>query len=265
MKNLKGVNLELLKENFNQSFELNKEEREVSAKEVLPKNRSLIKKLAAYATATALFLSPVAINKTSGSAQAESLPTTIITDTTNTKYKEGSFIEDYAIVDGIMCDGYVVKRGDTTSRISEKTSKHLGLEKTTKYWPVIAYLNDYPRIINPKDIVAFPSNTEVLDELLANLKSSNWVSKYIQYNGIYKNHKRNVTVGEIIDDIFGKGASKDTEFVKRYIKTVGMNPSQFTSSSELNVTSYFRLTDWIPTTEELGMEPSIKNANTKSR
>lgn len=218
-------------------------------------------KLAAGLTAFMLTVSPVFAG-TLNNAYAEGVKTTKITDT---KYKEGSFISNY------MCDGehtyngYVVKRGDTTSRISEKSSKYLNAEKSTKYWPVIAYLNNYPRVIRPGEIIIFPNNIDDMEEMLSELKSSNWVSKYIQYNGIYKNHKKNATVGEIIDQIYGKGASQDPTFVRKYLKTVGMDTAKFNANSELNADSYFRLTDWIPTYEELGMEPANQNTKQKNR
>lgn len=216
-------------------------------------------KLATGVTAFMLTMSPV-LAGTVGNVYAEEIKTTSVTEK---QYKEGTFIENYKCDGEKTYHGYVVKRGDTTSRISEKTSKYLKAEKTTKYWPVIAYLNDYPRTIKPGEVIIFPNNIEDMNELLSNLKSSNWVSKYIQYNGIYKNKKKNITIGEVIDQIYGKGASQDPTFVRKYLKTVGMDPAKFNSTSELNSTSYFKLTDWIPTTEELGMESTTVQKSRK--
>lgn len=226
----------------------------------MKENKSQITiKLATGVTAFMLTMSPVFAGSINN-AYAEGVKTASVTDT---KYKEGTFIENYMVDGEKTYNGYVVKRGDTTSRISEKASKYLKAEKSTKYWPVIAYLNNYPRTIKPGEIVIFPNNIEDMNELLSNLKSTNWVSKYIQYNGIYKNKKKNITVGEVIDQIYGKGASQDPTFVRKYLKTVGMNPANYNASSELNGDSYFRLTDWIPTIEELGIESTTVQKSKK--
>lgn len=222
-------------------------------------NKSQINvKLAAGVTAIMLSMTPVLAGTTN--AYAEGI---VNNETVQKKYKEGSFVEDFLSNEDIHYNGYVVKKGDNTSKISEKICKYYNVEKSTKYWPVVAYLNSFPRMIKPGDIIYFPSSIEVMDELLGRLKSSNWYSSYVQYNGIYKNHKRNLTVGEVIDEIFGKGASKDPTFVRKYLKAVGMDPSKYSSTSELNADSYFKLTDWIPTTEELGMEPTVQNTSKK--
>jgi len=41
---------------------------------------------------------------------------------------------------------------DNLSKISEKICGHYKKEVTTKYWPALAFLNGYPRVINPGDI-----------------------------------------------------------------------------------------------------------------
>ena len=42
---------------------------------------------------------------------------------------------------------YIVKEGDNLSRISEKLCRKVyGVEATTKYWPVLAFMNGYPRV-----------------------------------------------------------------------------------------------------------------------
>ena len=156
-----------------------------------------------------------------------------------------------------------VKNLTIPSSFTEKICKHNGVEVSTKYWPVIAYLNQYPRTIRPSDIVIFLDSVENMDELLAGLKSSNWYSKYVQYNDIRKNAKKNITIGQVLDEIYGTGTSKDSAFVKKYLKTIGMDPEKYNAGSELNNYTYFRLTDWIPTSEELVGENNKEKTKTR--
>ena len=233
--------------------------------------RKVVKRLAAYATAVFMSLNMSSVLKTSD-AKAEGIKDTKVVEEVDEmsifdkypsakfnkrdladskKYKDGTFIDNFMTINDIQYDAYVVKSGDNTSRISEKICKHNGVEISTKYWPVIAYLNQYPCTIRPSDIVIFLDSVENMDELLAGLKSSNWYSKYVQYNKIRKNAKKNITIGQVLDEIYGAGTSKDSAFVRKYLKTIGMDPEKYNAGTELNNYTYFKLTDWIPTSEEL--------------
>ena len=227
----------------------------------MERNKSqLTVKLASGIVAFALSASPV-LAGTPNNAYAENLNTTSLTEE---QYKPGTIIEHYTVIDDVEYNGYVVKAGDNTSRVSQKVTKYFNEEMTTKYWPVIAYLNEYPRTVRPGEVLIFPESFEEMDETLTELRQSGWLAKYIQYRGIYKNNKRNITVGEVIDQIYGKGASQDPTFVRNYLKAVRFDVKKFNASSELNGDLYFKLTDWIPTTEELGVEPTtVKKSNNK--
>ena len=193
------------------------------------------------------------------SAYAEGINTNELVET---QYKEGDFITNYKSTEDESFNAYVVKKGDNSSRISEKICKYFGEEISTKYWPVVAYLNDYPRIINPGDIVVFPETVGIMDEMLSNLKKSNWLSKYVQYQKVYENnYNKNITIGKILDDIYGKGAQDDPEFVKKYLKTVGFSSKCNKDTEILNTDQYFALTEWIPSLEDLGIEQKSLKMN----
>ena len=103
---------------------------------------------------------------------------------TNNTYDPGTFVKE---ADEFEVYGkYVVKEGDNASRISEKVCSHLRIEITTKYWPVIAIMNGYPRVINPGDIIIFPKTKEELEEIYNEIRSSGSLARYIQQNNIYK-------------------------------------------------------------------------------
>ena len=190
------------------------------------------------------------------SAYAEGINTN---DIVETQYKEGQFITNYESTEDEIFNAYVVKKGDNTSKISEKICKYFGKEISTKYWPVVAYLNNYPRIITPGDIVIFPETYEIMNETLTGLKESNWLSKYVQYQKVYDNNKKQpLTIGRILDDIYGKGTQNDADFVKRYLRVIGYRPSGNKDTQVLDPDQYFELTEWIPTLEELGMEPKTQ-------
>ena len=179
------------------------------------------------------------------------------------KKKYGTFIEDLDEYEDDYTK-YVVQTGDNASLISKKICRYFDKDVTTKYWPVIAYLNEYPRIINKGDEVIFPSDFEDMKSLLNNLDESGWIADYRKMlrkrreakNASEEDNKEN-TVGSLIDSIYGAGTSNDSELVKRYLSLVGFSGS-YNASTVLSKGEIYRLTEWIPSLEELGVKVKKK-------
>lgn len=175
---------------------------------------------------------------------------------TQAKYKEGTFLDVQVVQDEkteatFEYGYYVVKEGDNLSRISEKITVHLGVEQTTKYWPVLAYLNGYPRIIHPGDLVIYPADIEALDNILTKLKKG-WLAKYIQKNNIYKEKN---TVRRLIETIYhewyGDTVCVDPDFIDLYIRAVGLEGKVDGNTPITDTELLFQLTEWIPSLEQL--------------
>lgn len=182
------------------------------------------------------------------------------------KKKFGTFIEDFDSKEEGEYIKYVVQSGDNLSNISRRVCRFFEKTVTTKYWPVIAYLNDYPRTINPGDEVIFPSNFEDIDNMLKTLDESGWVSEYKrqqkkrrELKEKYREDNKDNTVGAIIDDIYGPGASNDKDFVNKYLSEVGL--SRYNVGTVLTKDEIFRLTESIPSIEDLSVKIKKKIKN----
>lgn len=172
---------------------------------------------------------------------------------TNTKYTQGTFIEEPMEYEESQYGRYVVKKGDNISIISQKICRYYGEEMTTKYWPVLAFLNGFPRTIQPGDIIIFPGTFEDMDSLLNSLKENGWTSRYIRNNDVYGKRKKEVThtVGELLAEIYGEQACVDPDFVALYLDAQGLH-GKYNIDSPVNTTDMlFNLTEWIPTLQEL--------------
>ena len=173
---------------------------------------------------------------------------------TGTRYTHGTFIEEPMEYEESQYGRYVVKQGDNASRISEKICRHFNVEITTKYWPVIAFLNGFPRVIQPGDIMIFPNSIEDMDSLLNSLRETGWLARYIQKNDVYGKRKksRRTTVGELLTEIYGNSVCVDPDFVQLYQETIGMgNMLTYDTPIEYSTDMLFYLTEWIPTLQEI--------------
>lgn len=175
---------------------------------------------------------------------------------TKANYKHGTFLDTQVVQDAetnatFEYGYYVVKEGDNLSRISEKITVHHGAEQTTKYWPVLAYLNGYPRVIQPGDLVIYPVDMEVMDSILAKLKKG-WLAKYIQKNNIYKEKN---TVRRLIETIYnewyGDAVCVDPDFIDLYLKAVGLYGQVDGKTAIKDTDLLWHLTEWIPSLEQL--------------
>lgn len=170
----------------------------------------------------------------------------------DTKKGNKTKVEETVTITGF--EQYTVKEGDNASRISEKICNRLHIEQTTKYWPVIAFLNDYPRIIHPGDIIIYPKDAVEMENLYQNLRKTGWLARYIQKQDIYGTKKKaaRTTLGQLLSEIYGPGVCIDPDFVALYLKAQGLE-GRFDIDSIVNGDNdtLFLVTEWIPTLDEL--------------
>ena len=176
---------------------------------------------------------------------------------TDNSYNPGTFVKKIEQDDTKEYGEYIVKEGDNLSKISEKVCSHLKIEITTKYWPALAYLNHYPRVIEPGDIIIFPKNSIKLEELNDELQKSGWTSKYKQTYKVYgiKQPKKKISmeyVAQILDETYGEDVCVDEDFVRLYLRVLGLDDKYIlTKNKEIDNDTYFDLTEWMPSVDEI--------------
>ena len=197
----------------------------------------------------ALMMSTSTISLSTVEAYAEGVKKNhVITTTLATK--NGTFIDEPMEYEESQYKRYVVEKGDNISKISRKICNYFGEEPTTKYWPVLAYLNDFPRVIQPGDIILFPGTFEDVDGLWQDLNETGWIKSYVEQNDVYGNNKKNrKTVSDLVKEIYGENV--DINFVRLYLDALGLSQKYNINSVISGNNMLFELTDWIPTIEEL--------------
>jgi len=176
-------------------------------------------------------------------AEATYAPTTVIEEKVDKK--SPGFLE------------YTVVAGDNASVISRKITREFGEKPSTEFWPVIAFLNEYPRIINPGDVLIYPSTYERLVEFNSELKAIGWTKRYIQDNNIYHTTKEikvpRDRIEGLLNKIYGEDVCIDEDFINNYLDVVGFNDKYPNGVTEVDNEVFFDLVGrWIPTLEELG-------------
>ncbi len=144
---------------------------------------------------------------------------------------------------------YIVKEGDNLSRISEKISRKVyGIDPTTKYWPVLAFMNGYPKVAQPGDEILFPTTLEEMEARLTYLKESGLYGKYVRNNNIYK---KKLTVKGLLEQIYGKKVCVDPDFIQTYLKTLGLEGTYDADSVIKTTDDLWFLTEWIPSLPQM--------------
>lgn len=190
---------------------------------------------------------------------------------TDNSYNPGTFVRKIEQDETKEYGEYIVKEGDNLSKISEKVCSHLRIEISTKYWPVLAYLNHYPRVITPGDIIIFPKNSQKLEDLNNILQEEGWTSKYKQTYKVYgeKKPKKKISLDaiiQILDDKYGEDTCVDEDFVRLYLKVIGLNDKYvLTNNNVMDNDTYFDLTDWMPTIEEINDYQEKNKTKTKKK
>ena len=175
---------------------------------------------------------------------------------TNNSYDPGTFVKSVEEIEDAKYGIYIVKEGDNLSRISEKVCSHERIDITTKYWIVLAALNDYPRVIHENDEIIFPLDPDELEDLYVSLSKSGWKAKYIQNNKIYAERKKveisQKMVYDLLYDIYGDKVCIDPDFVKLFFDYKGLSDKYtITPSDYVPGKALYDMTESIPTLEEL--------------
>ena len=146
---------------------------------------------------------------------------------------------------------YTVKKGDNLSRISGRICDSFGKEYSGEYWPVLAFLNGFPRVLQPNDVVVYPETFEEMVIMNENLKAIGWTARYIQRNKVYEDNSSKYSVLSLLYEIYGDDICIDADFVNLYLNAVGVSGKYDINSEITDTNQLFELTDWIPTLEEL--------------
>ena len=176
---------------------------------------------------------------------------------TNNSYNPGTFVKYVEEDESRQYGEYIVKDGDNLSRISEKVCSHLKIEITPKYWPVLAFLNDYPRVIKPGDVILYPKNAEFLEIMNDKLQESGWTSKYKQTYKVYGEKKKKAklsmeTVGLLLYNIYGERVCVDEDFIRLYLEVKGLDDKYIlTTNSKIDNNTLLELTEWIPSLDDI--------------
>ena len=166
---------------------------------------------------------------------------------TGTK-KQGTIVETQ-LENGQTRNVYVVKEGDNLSRISEKLCRKVyGIEPTTKYWPVLAFMNGYPRVAQPGDEMIYPETLDEMEARLDFLKKSGLYGKYVRQNNIYK---KKFKVKDLLNDIFGSTVCVDPDFINQYLTTLGLEDKYNADTVIDTVEELWNLTEWIPSLPQM--------------
>ena len=190
---------------------------------------------------------------------------------TDNSYDPGTFVRKVDQDETLEYGEYVVKENDNLSRISEKVCSHLRIEITPKYWPVLAFLNHYPRVIKPGDIIIFPKSAERLEEMNNKLQEIGWTSKYKQTYKVYgtKWPKKSLSMeaaAKLLYDIYGDKVCIDEDFIRLYLRIHGLdNKYVLTNNSKMDDDTMFALTEWIPTIDELNDYQEKTKPKTKKK
>ena len=173
------------------------------------------------------------------------------------RYVEGTFVKEVEQDEEEEYGQYVVMENDNLSKISEKICGHYHQEVSTKYWPALAFLNGYPRVINPGDIIIYPKSFERLVAMNDKLRKLGWTAKYIYNNNIYgkKKIRKKLSyqyVKILLEDIYGDSVCVDPDFIKLYMDYKDLNDYYYLSpSSSVNSSVLADFTESIPTLDEL--------------
>ena len=187
---------------------------------------------------------------------------------TNNSYEPGTFVKCVEQVEGAKYGIYIVKEKDTASRISEKICSHERIEITTKYWPVVKFLN--PGVLNPGDQIIFPLDPNELEDILKELKKG-WLANYINQHNVYpKVEKKKISyeaAAALIADFYnGEDVCIDPDFVYLYMKATGLDKKYKLSNSKgLTDNDVAAFADWIPTVDELNAYKEKTMKKTKKK
>lgn len=176
-----------------------------------------------------------------------------------THYKQGTVINETITQEEENYNQYVVKEGDTLSKISVKICRYFKEKVSEKYWPALAFLNNYPKTSKPGDIIVFPETFEKLESLNNDLRKNGWTARYIQNNRIYEKNIRikpkTYSIQSLLAEIYGKDVTIDDNFIDAYLSATGLEDKYCKENLQaIENDVIFELTDWIPSINELDVQ-----------
>lgn len=163
---------------------------------------------------------------------------------------------------------YTVEHGDSLARISNKICDFYGIERTEKYWPVLAYLNQTSPTIYEGESIFFPTSVERMDEIRDELISTKWLANYITTYDVYGEASRNnngsgrnnngngdftvkygtTTIRELVRSEYG---IDDDYFVQLFIKAHGLSQELTADSVIFNNDVHWLLGETLYTASEV--------------
>ena len=143
-------------------------------------------------------------------------------------YKPGTFIEINMEDEESKFNQYIVAANDNLSIISRKICKYFGEKQSSEYWPVLACLNGYPKVIHKGEVILFPKTFEKLVQMRDNLEEIGWTTSYKIANDVYgkrKKHKVSVNqVGQLLASMYiGKDICIDEDFINLFLEYKGLD------------------------------------------
>ncbi len=183
--------------------------------------------------------------------------------------QQGQFLDTFVTDEGKVFGTYAVKEGDHTSKISERICVHYGEEPQTKYWPVIAFYNGFPRVLQPGDLIIFPASMEEMENARVVLEETGWTNRYKYKNDVYgrrKGMQGKTTLYQLLVEIYGEKVCVDPDFVDEYLKTKGLY-GKYTMETiiDADIATFVRVTEWIPSLEQIKHRPKNVKKKTKKK
>ena len=162
-------------------------------------------------------------------------PKTVYAETVKyPKSKHGTFIDIDPTSEYIY---YIVKEGDNASSISRAICRYFHYKPVSNiFWPVVAKKNNYPRTIQPGEpIRVYRDMQKTIDEL-DNINKDHWIAKYKKLVKQRKAKKaaNAITVGDVVDTLYGIGTSDNPLFVAQFIESIGLDPNAYKSDTTLS-------------------------------
>ncbi len=251
-----------------------------------------VKRLCAYAAA--LILATSTVSFATRAAKAETIPTAVQSSSVETRVtaKKGTILEEPVVIDGILYRQYVVKKGDSASRISlvavnyyiergEVPEEDLEMFKANpdskkSLWPAVVYsnLNKNGRFhINPGDVVKFPATYQGLKTLNGAIKANGWFSNYCKANNVYKKKKTIYIDKEearrMVTEVYrylypDENIPITDDFVESYLKLHDYSGVYvYKEGAKLGSEEKWEFYEWLPTKEEV--YETMEQSKTKTR
>ena len=174
-----------------------------------------------------------------------------------TKYKQGIFFQlNEENEENKPFTYYVVKKGDYLSKICRRICLLNNEPVSNDWWPAIAFLNDFPRVLQPGDVIRFYTDFNKNIELDQKLRDIGWTRRYIKENDVYGKRKRHRVsinkVGELLYDIYGNNVCVDEDFIRLFLDATGLSSKyELSENDDVNEDLLYDFTESLRPLDEL--------------